>query len=43
MCRCRAKRDFAFPFAARLYQLSRYVSRDVEGLGDRPPLRHQTG
>jgi hypothetical protein len=36
----RGKRDFAFPFAAHFYKLSRYVSCDVEGLGNRSPLRH---
>ena len=41
--RSRGKRDFTFPFAACLYELSRYVSRDVEGLGNRSPLRYQTG
>jgi hypothetical protein len=37
------KTDFAFAFAACLYKLSRYVSRDVEGLGNRSSLRHQAG
>ena len=41
--RSRGKRDFTFPFAACLYKLSRYVSGYVEGLGNRSPLRHQTG
>src|SRR5450755_1678446 len=41
--RSRGKRDFAFPFAACLYQLSRYVSGNVQGLGNRSPLGHQAG
>ena len=33
--RSRGKWDFAFPFAAYLYQFSRHVPRDVEGLASR--------
>src|SRR4029077_10765580 len=38
--RCR-KRDFAFPLTARFNELPGNISRDVEGLGNRPPLRYQ--
>jgi hypothetical protein len=37
----RRKRDFAFPFAACFNELPGNVSRDVEGLGNRSPLRNQ--
>jgi hypothetical protein len=41
--RSRGKRDLALPLASRLYQLSSYISRDFEGLGNRSPLCHQAG
>ena len=41
--RSRGERDLAFPLAACLYQLSSYISGDVEGLGNRSPLCHQAG
>jgi hypothetical protein len=41
--RNRGKRDLALPLTACLYQLSSYITRDVEGLGNRSPLCHQAG
>ena len=38
--RSRGKRDFTFPFAACFNELPSNVPRDVEGLRNRPPLRH---
>jgi hypothetical protein len=43
MSRRHGKWDFAFAFAACIYKLPRYVSRDVERLGNRSPLGHKAG
>jgi hypothetical protein len=37
----RGKRDLAFPFTVCFNQLPGNVTRDVEGLRNRPPLCHQ--
>ncbi len=39
--RVKGPRDFAFPFAACFNELPGNISRDLEGLGNRPPLRYQ--
>jgi hypothetical protein len=39
--RGRGKRDLAFPFTACINQLPGNVTRDIEGLRNRPPLCHQ--